>query len=161
MEFNDNSKTVRGLLKLGSPVQKLIDSLHGQVLGNLLLISGGSNSGKSVIAVKLLEHFTSKNHICSYFDLENSQTIQGQGFPKLKNENLRYYNPKSIDLNTLISCLKKEVTQAQVKFFFIDYIQLVTDHDNVDILKKLKKFCSDQKLCLGFLLIILRLQNPC
>jgi archaellum biogenesis ATPase FlaH len=104
MEFNDNSKKVRKLLKIGSPIQQLLDSLDDPVFGNLFMISGGSNSGKSIVAAKLLEHFTNKNNMCSYYDLEMAfpHTLKEYHFPKLKKKNFSLYSQRGIPINDLI-----------------------------------------------------------
>lgn len=165
MESADSSKKIRELLKLGSPVQKLFDSLDGPLFGNLFLISGGSNSGKTLIGLKFLEHFTSKKNNCAYFDLENSfdYLIRDNKFPNLVLKNVIVCNRhENFNMAKILTRLKQNLIEGGSRVFFIDYIQLVEDYEDREKLKALKDFAKENNM-LGFLLLNeskIRQQSP-
>jgi thymidine kinase len=157
MESDDSSSQIRKLLKIGSPTQKLIDSLDSPLFGNLMLLSGSSNSGKTEVALKLLENFTGKENKCSYFDLENSfdALTSTNEFPDLKLDNVTRFPQRSerfYNLKDLSFIIKRNLKENSAKIFFIDYIQLVPNYDRIEDLKELKDFVKENNL-LGIIIL--------
>jgi archaellum biogenesis ATPase FlaH len=140
---NKEIESIRSLLGIATPIQKLLSSIKDQQ-GSLFHVSGGSNSGKSAFSKLLMEELALVGKKCAFFDIENG------GWHNLylkhgklnalnsKNKNPRtetfYPNNKEDFYNQIQSCVSKGYD-----CIVIDYINLLIV-DDISSFKEIPSF---------------------
>jgi archaellum biogenesis ATPase FlaH len=83
-------ESIRSLLGITTPIQKLLSSIKDQQ-GSLFHVSGGSNSGKSAFSKLLMEELAIVGKKCAFFDIENG----GWHHLYLKHGKINTFNSKN------------------------------------------------------------------
>ncbi len=139
MIIPENSKTIRELLLIETPIQKVIFSLKSPLDGKLIKVVGGSNSGKSFVSLNLMKEFA-KNNSCAYYDLERNLRKES-----INNIKIVHFSEELISngrySENIFDEIKKDILSG-VKVLAIDYLQLIQAESLTSFLSKLRGFAE-------------------
>jgi archaellum biogenesis ATPase FlaH len=152
MSSYQSSKTIKSLLNIGGPLQKMVDSLDGDLSGQVIQLTGGSSTGKSKIAFQIADYLLKNNERAVFLDLDSSFShasetrLSGANqfvVESFENPTLQYSESKTAE-NVL-----KKTKEAGIrgdKILVLDYFQKVITSDPEDFLKKIKELIHDYNM---------------
>ncbi len=140
-------------------IPHLDDLLEGVETGEMVVLSGKTGNGKTLLAQTLTRNFEKAGHKCLWFSYE----IRYRNFFKRFGENLPlFYLPKTMKGKD-ISWIEKRIYEAKLKYqtniIFIDHLGFLTDEEKkrdrrleVDsLIRKLSTLCRTHNVLLFLL----------
>ena len=151
---NSDHRLIRKILKIGNPVQGILDEIKDFEKSSLLII-GKSGSSKSLFSLSVLKELCKWGYACAYFDIENNNT----GSLKSKQEwmnNFVHYSPKDT------AALYRHLEDAHLlkrKVILLDCLNKINQSDltklpreeYLEIVRNVVSFCKERNI---FLVII-------